>query len=310
MRDADRWGARDLGAHRRSTAKTIAQKSILDYVMADLKRFGNIVGTADKANIDAHLTYVRDIENGLAGAGSTGAGGAGGKTGTVGTGSACGIPAAATAHAVPFKSTDNIPVVAKLHMDLAIAAFAADLTRLPSCRSAIRGRALILSWAPLNYKSGGPNPGDANTGDVNGFHAIAHRNVADKVICDTWFQSQIAYVIGQMKSDRRPFGQVDARQQRRRGMNNMRTGTHETTGVPVVMAGAAAATSRPGEAWRFRREPRTTGCWSPCATRWAFHSIPSAPQSMAASSRSSRADGHSDVGEIMKTRDLGRSSRS
>ena len=43
----------------------LAQKSILDYVIADLNRFGKVVGTADKASIDAHLTYVRDIEKGL-----------------------------------------------------------------------------------------------------------------------------------------------------------------------------------------------------------------------------------------------------
>src|SRR6187401_2185138 len=46
------------------TAK-LAQKSILDYVIADLNRFAKVVGTADKASIDAHLTYVRDIEKGL-----------------------------------------------------------------------------------------------------------------------------------------------------------------------------------------------------------------------------------------------------
>ena len=229
----------------------LAQKSILDYVMSDLTRFGKVVGTADKAKIDAHLSYVRDIEKGLTGAagtgGASGTGGTGGGMVTTGSGAACGIPAAATATAVAYKSTDNIPVIAKLHMDLAIAAFAADLTRVAVMQIGDQGAAqLILSWSPLNYKSGGPNPGDANTGDVNGFHAIAHRNVADKVACDTWFQSQVAYVIGQMKSVIDPSGKSMLDSSVVVGMNNMRTGTHETSGVPVVMAGSCGGYFKTG----------------------------------------------------------------
>jgi hypothetical protein len=225
----------------------LAQRSILDYVVADLNRFSKIVGTADKASIDAHLTYVRDIEKGLAAGGVMGPGG-----GVAGTGSACGIPPAATAAPVPYKSTDNIPVIAKLHMDLAIAAFAADLTRVAVMQIGDQGAAhLILSWSPLNYKSGGPNPGDANTGDVNGFHAIAHRNVVDKVTCDTWFQSQVAYVIGQMKTVVDPSGKSMLDNSVVVGMNNMRTGTHETTGVPVVMAGSCGGYFRTGRSLKL-----------------------------------------------------------
>lgn len=227
--------------------KKAAQKSILDSVLADLNRFRGVVGTADKANIDSHLGYVRDIETSLAGVMKTGTN-QDGTVVTVGTGNACGVPAGATATTkTVFHNTDNIPIIAKLHMDLAIAAFAADLTRVAVMQIGDQGAAhLILSWSPCNYKSGGPNPGDANTGDVNGFHAIAHRNVADKVVCDTWYQSQIAYVIGQMKSV------VDVSQKSMLdssvvlAMNNMRTGTHETTGVPVVMAGSCGGYFKTG----------------------------------------------------------------
>ena len=224
--------------------KKAAQKSILDAVMSDLNRFANRVGTADKQAIQAHLGYVRDIEATLATTAgmSTGSGSA-----TTGTSSACGIPAAATATPVAYHDTDNIPVIAKLHMDLAIAAFAADLTRVAVMQIGDQGAAhLILSWPPCNYKSGGPNPGDANTGDVNGFHAIAHRNVDDKVVCDAWFQSQVAYVIGQMKSVVDPSGQSMLDSSVVVGMNNMRTGTHETTGVPIVMAGSCGGYFKTG----------------------------------------------------------------
>lgn len=223
--------------------KKAAQKSILDAVMSDLNRFSNVVGKADKEKIQSHLGYIRDIESSLASTGaSTGA-----TSGMSGTSSACGVPAAATMTAVAYHNTDNIPVIAKLHMDLAIAAFAADLTRVAVMQIGDQGAAhLILSWPPCNYKSGGPNPGDANTGDVNGFHAIAHRNEADKVVCDTWFQSQVAYVIGQMKSVKDPSGKSMLDSSVVLGMNNMRTGTHETSGVPVVMAGSCGGYFKTG----------------------------------------------------------------
>jgi hypothetical protein len=224
-----------------------SRKSILDYVLNDLNRFRGTVGTADKASIDAHLTYVRDIETSLAGITGTGMGSADAGPVTMGTGSACSVPSGVTGTKVSYTTAANIPVIAKLHMDLAIAAFAADLTRVAVMQIGDQGAAqLILSWPPCNYVSGGPNPGDANTGDVNGFHAIAHRNVQDKVTCDTWFQTQVAYVIGQLKSIKDPSGQSMLDSSVFVGMNNMRTGTHETTGVPVVMAGSCGGYFKTG----------------------------------------------------------------
>ena len=145
----------------------LAQKSILDYVIGDLNRFGKVVGTADKASIDAHLTYVRDIEKGLGAIGAGGASGAGGSGGMVigGSGAACAIPAAATATPVAYKSTDNIPVVAKLHMDLGIVAFAADLTRIAVMQIGDQGAAQldpVVVTAQLQVR--GPEPGEREHG--------------------------------------------------------------------------------------------------------------------------------------------------
>lgn len=223
--------------------KKLAQKSILDAVMGDLTRFSKVVGTADKASIDSHLTYVRQIEMDLAAVMGTGTA-SGGGTVTSGTSSACGVPTAATGTKVAFHNTDNIPAITKLHMDLTVAAFAADLTRCAVMQIGDQGAAqLILSWAPCNFKSGGAN---GNTGDINAYHSIAHRNVEDKVTCDTWFQSQLAYVIGRMKSVADASGKSMLDSSVVVGMNNMRTGTHETTGVPVVMAGSCGGYFKTG----------------------------------------------------------------
>jgi len=225
----------------------VNRKSVLDYVLSDLNRFRSVVGTADKAAIDSHLTYVRNIENTLTMVAGVSRPSDDGGTITMGSGSACAIPAAATAAPVDYRLSANIPVVAKLHMDLAVLAFAADLTRVAVMQIGDQGAAeLILSWPPCNYSLGGANPGDANTGDVNGFHAIAHRNVADKVVCDTWFQTQVAYIIQQMKSVGDMAGGSMLDSSVVLAMNNMRTGTHETTGVPVIMAGSCGGYFKTG----------------------------------------------------------------
>lgn len=222
------------------TSPTV-EKSILDYVVNDLNRFSKIVGTADQQSIDQHLTYVRNIETRLAMA--TTAPVIGGQI-TAGTGAACSAPTVASTYGGTGSTVDaNIPMIAQLQMELGVAAFAADLTRCVVMQIGDQaGSTMILSWltsaAGTPYAAGGPNPGDANTGDVNAYHAISHRNVADKVICDRWFQDQLGYVIGLMKSITDPTGATMLDSSVVVGMSNMRTGTHETTSLPFVIAGS------------------------------------------------------------------------
>ena len=223
------------------------QKSILDYVINDLNRFSSIVGTEDKQSIDNHLTYVRNIETRLQNMAmttpTTSVMGAG-PLSTAMPNAACNPPNT-SGTALKTNLTANIPAIAKLQIDLGIAAFASDLTRVVVMQIGDQGAAnLILTW--LGFISGGPLPSDPNTGDANGFHAIAHENTMRKVQCDTWFQSQVAYIIGQMKSISDPTQKTMLDSSVVVAMNNMRTGTHETTGVPVVMAGSCGGYFKTG----------------------------------------------------------------
>jgi hypothetical protein len=222
------------------------QRSILDSVVADLNRFSNIVGTEDKQSIEQHLTSIRAIENRLQMTTMTPPtavdGGAPIST-TTGDPAACSFPS--TSGEPKPTLTASVPVITKLQMDLAVAAFAADLTRVCVMQISDQGAAnLIMNW--LGFTSGGPLASDPNTGDANGFHAIAHENTMRKVTCDTWFQSQIAYLIGQMKSISDGTGKSMLDSSVIVGMNSMRTGTHETTGVPVVMAGSCGGYFKTG----------------------------------------------------------------
>jgi hypothetical protein len=220
-------------------------KSILDYVLADLNRFQNIVGSADKVTIQNHMQYVRNIEMTLQG--GFGLGGGMDAATDSGAGTGCGTAAAAatagggsvsqSAQAAYINDTSNIPTLLKLDFDMAAAAFAADMTRVVVCQCGDQSDAnLVLTW--LGFVSGGPNPSDPNTGDTNGFEAIALRNDADKKTCDTWFQQQLAYMIGNLKGVTDMTGASILDNSLFLAMNNMRTGEkEEVTKVPVVMAG-------------------------------------------------------------------------
>jgi hypothetical protein len=222
------------------------RKSILDYVMNDLNRFSNVVGSDDKQSIEAHLTSVREIEMRLQNMGTSGpttAVDGGGPISTATGDAACNAPS--TAGEPTPTAVGNVPAITKLHMDLAVAAFAADLTRVAVLQISDQGAAnLVMSW--LGFAKGGPLASDPNTGDANGFHAIAHENTMRKVQCDTWFQSQIAYIVGQMKSITDGTGKSMLDNSVVVAMNSMRSGTHETTGVPVVMAGSCGGYFKTG----------------------------------------------------------------
>ncbi|MFL5306289.1 MAG: DUF1552 domain-containing protein [Polyangia bacterium] len=221
------------------------QKSILDYVIGDINRFSKIVGTDDKQSIDEHLTAVRSIESRLQNIGGPPMavdGGAPVST-TNGNPAACSVPS--TAGEPTPTAAASVPAITKLHMDLSVAAFASDLTRVCVMQVGDQGAAnLVMNW--LGFSSGGPLKSDPNTGDTNGFHAIAHENTMRKVTCDTWFQSQLAYMIGQLKSITDGTGKSMLDSSVVVGMNSMRTGTHETTGVPVLMAGSCGGYFKTG----------------------------------------------------------------
>jgi hypothetical protein len=235
----------DAGAAPAIDNSKLINKSILDYVMSDLNRFGSIVGTADKQNIDAHLTAVREIERLLQVMPGNGAPVP--PTGQVNP--ACNPPAPGQ---VPFGATSvNVPALTKLQMDLGVAAFASDLTRCIVMQIGDQGGGqLVPTWLVdpngVPYAAGGPNPPDANTGDVNGLHAIARRNGADLAIFETWFESQIAYIVGQLKGVVDVTGKSLLDNSVVVAMSNMRTGAEETTDVPVIMAGSCGGYFKTG----------------------------------------------------------------
>jgi hypothetical protein len=222
----------DADAMRRRDMK----KSILDNVRAELKRFSGRVGSEDKVAIEAHLQSVRELETELERMAMGGGAMLAGKTPM--------LPAD-----VKTASTEAFELTTKMMIDLSVAALAADATRVVVLQLGDQGDADVI-LSSLGFKAGGR---DGNTGNVNGYHSIAHRNGAEKDKADTWFQSQFAYAIGSMKS----AGLLD------RGvflaMNNMRTGMHEFNNVPALMAGNAGGYFKTGRSIKLPANTANNG---------------------------------------------------
>jgi Protein of unknown function (DUF1552) len=208
------------------------KKSILDNVIADLNRFSARVGTEDKARIDSHLQSIRTLETELD------------RQMVIPSGKPPVLPPG-----VNTGSTDAFEATTKMMIDISVAALAADATRVVVLQLGDQGDANVI-FTSLGFKAAGT--GD-KTGDNNGFHNIAHANGADKDKIDTWFQSQLAYAIGGMKS----AGLLD------RGvmlaMNSMRHGMHEYQNVPALMAGNAGGYFTTGRSLKLPDNTATNG---------------------------------------------------
>jgi hypothetical protein len=114
------------------------------------------------------------------------------------------------------------------------------------------GANLILS--NLGFQAS-PSPSDPNTGDLNGWESIAHRNGADKLTCDTWFQTQVAYMVGQLKSTTDIAGKSLLDNSAFVALSNMRSGAGETTGVPAIMAGSCGGYFKTGQSLALTATP-------------------------------------------------------
>ena len=207
------------------------KKSILDNVVKDLNRFSARVDTEDRAKIEAHLQSIRELEAGL-------------ERPMTSSGAPPMLPAG-----VKTGSSEAFETTTKMMIDLSVAALAADATRVVVLQLGDQGDSdLILS--SLGYTAGAK---DGNTGNVNGYHSIAHRNGADKDKMDTWFQTQLAYAITSMKG----AGLLD------RGvflaMNNMRHGMHEFNNVPALLAGNAGAYFKTGRSIKLPANTANNG---------------------------------------------------
>lgn len=222
------------------------RRSVLDFVGADLGRLANRLGKEDGDKVRAHLQSISELEKQLATLPSVD----------------CRGPQ--LPQGVPTDGKDEIsqiPKVTKMHLDIIVTAMACDLTRVATVMlTGFHNAQVIMSWL-----------GDEFTGKGDEFplrdhHDITHRQYQSpdhtrrKVIAETWFMSQFAYLIQamkqvrEMKADGTPGTMLD---------NSVVAilnsgsdgGAHSVTNLPWVIAGGCGGYFKTGRYLKYDKAP-------------------------------------------------------
>src|SRR5262249_4912117 len=154
--------------------------SILDAVGQEYAEMEKKVGVADRARLDQHLTYVRQVETSLTSVTSNPVAGA------------CVAPGMPMATA---GASDNVPEHGSMMRDLAVLALAWDLTRVLTFQWLEPLAFNKLPWLGYNeqyhfYQHDG------------GYHPI------ELTIIETWFMQQLAYFVGKLDAIKECSGRL------------------------------------------------------------------------------------------------------
>jgi len=200
------------------TALTARRKSVLDYLIPELSSFASRRGTDDRAKISAHLDTIRQIETSLSAT----------------AGAACSpvSPGAAT----------DYPSTVKAFSDLVAMALSCDVTR-----------SVAISWAGDGGSSPGAMPflniGADNGGGLGDVHAIAHQGVPGypkKIVIDTWYIQQLAYLAGALDAVSEGAGTLLDNSLVVMGNDMCEGSLHLVAGLPFILVGSAGGALKTG----------------------------------------------------------------
>jgi hypothetical protein len=214
---------------------TARRKSVLDYIVPELSSFANNRGTDDRAKIAAHLDSIRQIETSLS--------------------------ATTTAQCMPVDpgAPTEYQASVKAFSDLVGMALRCDVTR-----------SVAISWAA----DGGSGPytmpflnlGTPTTMSIGEVHAIAHEGASgypQKIIIDTWYMQQLAYLAGVLDATTEGSGTMLDNSLIVMG-NDMTEGSfHSITAIPFVLVGSAGGALTTGRTVKVGSWATQTGnYWS------------------------------------------------
>jgi hypothetical protein len=219
------------------------RQRVLEAVSKDLEALKGRLPREDRVKMEAHIGAVRAIEHSL----TTGAG--------VGSGRACQKPDLGPP-IDPWKN-DNIPAVAKLHMDLVAMALACDLTRVATIQFGNAGASHRFTWLGREFVS---DPALPAMDGAKGFHALAHREAdaasrAKLVRINTWYSQQFAYLLEKLASIPEAGGSV-LDHTAVVWLNELGNGgTHNHERTPWVIGGSAGGFFKTGQVVSAPGEP-------------------------------------------------------
>lgn len=218
----------DPNASAAEAAKRLAyEKSVIDYVIADVNGLSPKLGATDKVKLDQYLTGVRELEKRVAGSGP-------------GAGCTPGTP--------PVKGAKlDFPTHLKTMFDLIALSFACDATRIVT---------LMLG----NAVSGRTYPFLDITG---GHHDISHHmndaaNIAKLAKIGAWEMQQLGYFFDKLKATPDADGQNVLHNSAVFCSSDISDGNrHNHDDMPIVLAGHGGGKLHPGQHISFTPKAKT-----------------------------------------------------
>jgi hypothetical protein len=206
-----------------------ALKSVLDDVMADLKKVGDAVGTEDRRLLEEHATFVREMEKELREAQEVAAG-----------------------HKVPElepgvkRENDRIPQISKMQIDLMVNGFAADFSRVATLQYTNSVGQARMKWL----------------GITEGQHDLSHEpdsNTAaqEKLTkINRWYCEQLAYLAKRLSETPEPGGSGSLLDNTLIVWTNElgKGNSHTHDNIPFVLVGGGLD-FKMGRSLKFKREP-------------------------------------------------------
>jgi hypothetical protein len=211
-------------APRERERRNFLRKSILDLVRDDSDRLNKKLGLVDRHKMDEYTTGVRELEQRIELAGQA----------------AARRPAAATA---PVGIPDDFAKHVELMFDLLALAFQTDMTRV----------------ATFMFGNEGSNRGYPMVGAKDGHHALSHhRNNKDMIAqikkIDRYLVGHYAAFLGKLRSIREGEGTLLDNCMVLYGSGIKDGNAHSHNDLPILLAGRAGGTIRPGRHVQLPKE--------------------------------------------------------
>jgi uncharacterized protein DUF1552 len=220
-----------LGTSTTAAQRLAAErKSVLDAVIANYAQLNPKLGAFDKSKLDEHLSNVRDLETRV--------------TATSTTGATCTTPAMPTGD---YKMAASFPNVAKLQMDLLVAAMACDQVRVGSLQFENSVGQAMFTWVDPTITRGHHDMSHDDDSNADTMEKLTKINV--------WYAQQLNYLMTSLAAVPEPTAT---------GMGTMLDNTvivwcnelskgniHSHTPQPFVLAGGAGGALQTGRYLQF-----------------------------------------------------------
>jgi hypothetical protein len=207
----------------------IQRKSVLDLVRLELQTLQTRLGGQDRKKLDQHLERIRSAESRLSAPPGASSGAIAGWTPPT--------PGSVPKLGFTFKDQDNFPKIVQLQFDMAVAALAADRSRIVTLQLNQGNGDIVYRWLGVNTPH----------------HALTHNPDNDPGLgtIQRWYYEQFATLLGRMDSVKEGGATLLDNTLVVVG-NEFVSGTaHDTDPWPVFIAGSGGGSFKPGRFVNF-----------------------------------------------------------